>query len=225
MSDNGNDGEKRNHSKLSVEHPEMSVDVSGSMEGGEPSTAEKQVLGAYSTVEGQFKGTSNQTESTTERTLRAKWEEHGKKTYAEMASALPGGAEKYIYQRHVHSGEPSQVHIMQEQQSSDQHLQEVVKNPLQENPDQGSQSLQGSSNQDCLYHGSSTPAPAQYKSKDQHLQGSLVDGNGLHGNSEVPNANCSIYCIVYNTVHCILLLYHIKCSEISEPKFTLKSWH
>lgn len=197
MSDNGNDGKKRNHSKPLVEHPEMSVDISGSMEsssGGEPSTAEKQVLGANSTVEVQVKGTSNQTESTctTVHALRAKWEEHGKKTYAEMASVLPGGAERYIYQMHVHSGEHPQVYTIQEQQSSDQYLQGVVKNPLQENPNQGSQSMQGSSNQDCLYQGSSTPAPAQYESKDQHLQGSLVDGSGVHGHSEencVPGAS------------------------------------
>ena len=187
MSDSGNDGKKRNQSKPLVEHPETSVDINGSMEsssGGEPSTAEKQLLGANSTVEG-VKDTSNQAESTTVHALCAKWEEHGKKTYAEMASALPGGAERYICQRHVHSGEPSQVHTTQEQQSCDQHLQGVVRNPLQEKPGQGSQFLQGSLNQDCVCQGSSTPAPAQYESKDQHLQGSLVDGSGVCGHVEV----------------------------------------
>ena len=191
MSDNGNDG-KESHSKPLIEHPEnyeASFDISGSMEGssrGEPSTAEKQVLGAHSTVKEQIKDASSQSEGTGVHALRDKWEEIGKKTYAEMASALPGGAERYTYQRHVHSGEPLQVHTKQEQQFSDQHPQGVVMmNPLQENPDQGSQPLQGSSNQDWLCLGSNTSAPAEYGSKDQHLQGPLLDGSGLHGHFEV----------------------------------------
>ena len=186
MSDNCDDGKKRNNSKLLVEHPEnneASVDVGGSMEGssiGEPSTAERQVLGAHSTPEGQVKDGSNQTKSARVRALRDKWEEAAKKTYAEMASMLPGGAERSTYQE-----DSSHLPTMPVQQASDQHFQEGVKNPLQENPEQGLEpTLQGSSNQGCPCQGSNPPAPAEH-AKEQQLQGSLHEGGAPQGHFEV----------------------------------------
>jgi len=179
MSDNGDDGKKRNNSKPLVEHPEnyeASVDLGGSTEGssiGEPSTAERQVKvsGAHSTPEGQVKDASNQTKSTRVRALRDKWEKVGKETYAEIASMLPGGAEGFTYQE-----DSSHLPTRPVQQASDQHFQEGVKNPLQENPEQGlEQSLQGSSNQGCPCQGSNPPAPAEH-AKEQQLQGSLHEG-------------------------------------------------
>lgn len=191
MSDNGNDGKTRNHFKPLVEHTEnyeASMDISGSMEGsssGEPFTAEKQVLRAHSIVDEQVKDTSSShAEGTRVHVFLDKREEIGKKTYTKMASALPRGAERHTYQRHVRSGEPYQVDTMQEHQSYDQHLQGVVKSPLQENLEQGLHSLQGSSNKDCLCQGSNPPAPA-YESKDQHLQGSVLEGSALPGDFEV----------------------------------------
>ena len=185
MSDNGDDGLKRNNSKPLGEHPEnyeASVDVSGSMESsssGEPSTAERQVLGAHSAAGRPVKDAPNQTESNKVLALLDKWEEIGKKTYAEMAVALPGGAEKYTDQKHVHS---SQVATTPEQQSSDQHFQGVVNNPLRENPEQGLQSLQRSSIQGCLCQGSN---PSEYDSKEQQLQGSLLEGSACQGHVQV----------------------------------------
>lgn len=186
MSDNGDDGKRRNNSKPLVEHPEnneASVDVGGSMKGssiGEPSTAERQVLGTHSTPEGHVKDASNQTKSTGVRALRDKWEEVGKKTYAEMASMLPGGAERFAYQE-----DSSHLPTRPVQQASDQPFQEGVKNPLQENPEQDlEQSLQGLSNQGCPCQRSNPPAPAEH-AKEQQLQGSLHEGGAPQVHFEV----------------------------------------
>lgn len=187
MSGSGDDGNKKNNSKPLVEHPEnyeASVNVCGSMEvlsSAEP----RQVSGAHSTAGRQVKDASNQTESSRVQALRDKWEEVGKKTYSEIASALPGGAERYTYEKHVHCGNSSQVPTTPEQQFSSQHFEGVVKNPLQEYPEQGLQSLPGSSNQGCLCQGSNPPALAEYDSKEQQLQGFLLQGSTLHGHFEV----------------------------------------
>ena len=181
MSDNINDGMKRNNAKPLVEHP---VDVSGSMEGsssGKPSTAERPV-----------KDASNQTESSRVLALRDKWEEVGKKTYAEMASALPGGAERHTNQKHVHSSQvPTPEH-----QPSDQHFQGLVNNPLQHNPEQGLQSSNEdprSSNQGCLCQGSNPPAPAEYDSNEQQ-------GSARHGHFEVM---LRVIAIKFTVIHCV----------------------
>lgn len=187
MSDNGNDGKKRNNSKPLVEHPEnyeASVEVGGSMEGssiGEPSKAEREVLGAPSTPEGKVKDVSNLTMSTGVLALRDKWDEVGRKTYSEIASILPGGVERFAYQK-----DSSQLPTMPVQQSSDQDFEGGVKDPLQENPEQGLElSLQGSSNQGCPCQGSNPPGPAEYAPKEQQLQESLHEGRALPVHFEV----------------------------------------
>lgn len=95
----------------------------------------------------------NRPESTRVRKLCAKWEDVGKKTYAEIASQLPGGyPEGY--------GNPSQVHstthILYQQQ-------------------------QGPSNQDVLCQESHPPVQVEHAPQEQHLQGSHAEESALQG--------------------------------------------
>ncbi len=138
----------------------------------------------------------NQAESTRVRKFRdnlKKWEDIGRKTYAEAACALPGGSPEGY-------GNPSQVHTActQEPQSYDQNLQGNVKNPSQTDQQQGLHSLQGTSNQ-ALDHcqGSHPPALTEHASQEQQLQGSHLEGSALQGHFSQVCQLLSLHCDIY----------------------------
>ena len=120
MSDDSNVGNRSKSSRPLEEHPEDYKASVGSTESTEGSST-----GESSTTEGQVLDTSNQKESTSVQALRAKWKEMEQKMYGETASPLLGDSS------HL------QTTCMQEQQSYDQTLEGVVKNPRLEGPRQG----------------------------------------------------------------------------------------
>ena len=165
MSEKGNDGNGSKNSIPSAEHPDDSTALININESTEVSSS----VEPFTTEANAF----NQTESSKVRKRRAKWEENAMKTYAEAASALPGGSTELC-------GNASQVHTanIQQQQPYDQNLQRTGKNPLQADLE-CLYPLQGPSNQGGLCQGSHPSAPIGHAPQEQQLQGSHLEGSAL----------------------------------------------
>lgn len=172
MSEEDNAANESRNSMPLAEHPEDSTTlINISQRTEDPSSGEP--IATQSDVR-------NQTESTRVRRLRAKWEKIGKKTYAEIATQLPGGSlEGY--------GNASQVrnttHILENNQ-------------------------QGPSNQDFLRQESHSLAPVEhvYRVHPLQLQESHLEESAVQGHSSQVCQLLSLHCGIKEWFNSTLLL-------------------
>lgn len=147
MSDYYNVGNRSKSSRALAEHPEDYKASFASSESKKGSSTDES-----STTERQVPDTSNQKESTRVHAVHAKCREIGQQPHAEIASPLLGDSS------HLHKT------CVQEQQSYDQTLKGVVKNPRLEDPQQGSH------------------ATEKQQLPEHSLEGSSLDGNFVQVN-------------------------------------------